>query len=67
MQDAGGGVWDWTSSLWEPLREASSSRAIRGGSWLNPVGNARAANRSWNTPVNRNPYIGFRPASSVTT
>ncbi len=29
MLDAGGGVWDWTSSLFEPLREASSSRVLR--------------------------------------
>jgi serine/threonine-protein kinase len=67
MQDAGGGVWDWTSSLWEPLREASTSRVIRGGSWVNPVGAARAALRNRNTPENRNTNFGFRPASSVTT
>ena len=67
MGDAGGGVWDWTSSLWEPLREASATRVIRGGSWSNPVGFARAAGRFRGTPEFRNTDIGFRPARSVTT
>lgn len=67
MEDAAGGVWDWTSSLFEPLREASTTRVIRGGSWNAPVGSALAALRNWNTPESWYPYVGFRPASSVTT
>ena len=43
--------------------QASTTRVIRGGSWNNPVADARAANRNRNTPENRNTNIGFRPAS----
>ena len=46
--------------------QASTTRVIRGGSWNNPVGNARAANRNRNTPENRNTNIGFRPARVIT-
>jgi len=67
MGDAGGGVYDWTSSLFEPHVKASTSRVFRGGSWLSPVGCARAALRYCLTPVNRLPNLGFRPARSVTS
>jgi len=67
MGDAAGGVWDWTSSLFEPHVQASTTRVIRGGGWNNPVANARAADRFRDTPEYRSTNVGFRPARSVTT
>ena len=59
MGDASGGVWDWTSS-WEDERR--SSRALRGGSWLNPPNVLRAANRNALLPRERNSFVGMRCA-----
>jgi serine/threonine-protein kinase len=59
--------WDWTSSLFEPHVTASTARVIRGGGWVGPVESARAAYRDGGTPGARGTFIGFRPASSVTT
>ncbi|WP_366929681.1 SUMF1/EgtB/PvdO family nonheme iron enzyme [uncultured Thiodictyon sp.] len=33
---------------------------MRGGSWNNNPANARAVNRNWNNPDNRNNSVGFR-------
>ncbi|MHC4817294.1 MAG: SUMF1/EgtB/PvdO family nonheme iron enzyme, partial [Planctomycetota bacterium] len=60
--DASGGVWDWTSS-WEDERR--SSRAVRGGSWLNPPVVLRAANRAALLPRERNSFVGMRCARSL--
>jgi len=38
---------------------------LRGGSWINHSGNARADNRNRNHPGNRNNNRGFRLLSSV--
>ncbi len=66
MGDAAGNVWDWTRSLFGPHVQASSSRVLRGGSWVSTVLLARAAGRSRDAPEVRSPVIGFRPARSVT-
>jgi formylglycine-generating enzyme required for sulfatase activity len=42
-----------------------SFRVFRGGSWLSPAGNLRAANRFGNTPSFRFEPLGFRPARSI--
>ena len=42
----------------------SSSRALRGGSWINNARNTRSANRNANERDNRNNNIGFRLALS---
>ncbi|MDR1903250.1 MAG: HRDC domain-containing protein [Treponema sp.] len=39
---------------------SGSNRVKRGGSWNNPAGNVRSANRNNNTPSNRNNNLGFR-------
>jgi len=39
-----------------------TARVNRGGSWNNNPRNVRAANRSRNTPDNRNNNLGFRLA-----
>jgi len=67
MIDAAGNSWDWTSSLFEPHVKASTSRVVRGGSWVSPVDIARSANRGRYAPEYRGTFVGFRPASSVTT
>ena len=67
MGDSGGGVWDWTDSLYEPHLAASTTRVLRGGGWHIPVDNARTTNRIGCVPELQYIFIGFRPARSVTT
>ncbi|MBI5485759.1 MAG: SUMF1/EgtB/PvdO family nonheme iron enzyme [Deltaproteobacteria bacterium] len=64
--------WDWygdyardadvdpSGSESEPPRV----RVMRGGSWAFWAGEARAANRSWIDPWNREFDVGFRPVRS---
>jgi serine/threonine-protein kinase len=66
MGDAAGGVWNWTSSPFEPDAQDSATRVIRGGGWGNPVLYARAAQRARNAPEYRNANLGFRTVRSVT-
>ncbi|MGD8856776.1 MAG: formylglycine-generating enzyme family protein, partial [Chloroflexota bacterium] len=68
--DLAGNVWEWTGSLYKPYpydagdgREdaaAEGFRALRGGSWLSPRANARAASRDDVSPFDRDSYYGFR-------
>ena len=53
-----GNVWEWTSLQYP----GSTNRVVRGGSWGNFPGNARASNRSRNGPDYRSRVIGFRCA-----
>jgi formylglycine-generating enzyme required for sulfatase activity len=70
-----GNVWEWTSSLWQSYpydphdgRENPASlggrRIVRGGSWYDAWGLARAACRFHDRPEGRYDYLGFRLACS---
>ncbi len=62
MDDAAGGVWDWTDSWFDARR---SLRVLRGGSWyLTPV-YFRCANRNADAPWVRIRGGGFRCARSL--
>ncbi len=66
--DLAGNTWDWClNEHGRPERTApggSESRVVRGGSWGNGRGSARAAYRDSGSPGNRGPGIGFRVLSS---
>jgi formylglycine-generating enzyme required for sulfatase activity len=75
IADLAGNVWEWTGSLYRPYadavdagskdsEEADGSRVVRGGSWDDLRGHARAAYRNDFTPDYRYPFIGFRVSSS---
>ncbi len=53
-----GNVWEWVDAP----PGASSIRAIRGGSWMDPPGRARVSNREWESAAARAGTIGFRCA-----
>ncbi len=70
ITDLSGNVWEWTSSEYRPYpydpadgREdptGDTRRVLRGGSWLDLAGNARAAYRNLNSPDYRFSHVGFR-------
>ena len=74
LHDTHGNVWEWCEDLWQddytqPRSQAAfhsssggTNRVIRGGSWYDYARSCRAAYRSRFAPVNRNFYLGFRPA-----
>jgi formylglycine-generating enzyme required for sulfatase activity len=68
LYDMHGNVWEW---CWDGRREytenavtdpegAGSSRALRGGSWLNHARLCRSAYRLFSAPDVRNVILGFR-------
>jgi eukaryotic-like serine/threonine-protein kinase len=66
MLDAAGGTWDWTSSYFSGAGGGTSApRVARGGSWFNPIANARCAYRARIAPDVRNAFLGFRPARTL--
>ena len=63
-------VWDWYQSNYEALQSSDpigpkvqpspEYRVIRGGAWGLTATDARVALRNFNTPSDRNYYLGFR-------
>jgi formylglycine-generating enzyme required for sulfatase activity len=71
-QDMAGNVWEWTSSVYlsypydddeeHEAPDAPGGRTLRGGSWFNGPGSARAACRTRTIPSDANGLNGFRLA-----
>ena len=74
LSDMAGNVWEWTRSPYQPYPydgtddggglEADALWVIRGGSFADPEGFVRAANRGRADPGARRPFIGFRVSIS---
>lgn len=74
-----GDVWEWTSSdfqpypgyEWFPYKEYSEVfygteyKAIRGGSWATHISSIRNTFRSWDYPIRRQIFVGFRCAQDA--
>jgi formylglycine-generating enzyme required for sulfatase activity len=77
LHEVHGNVWEWVQdryqdnyrgaptdgSAWEA--GGSSARVVRGGSWLNVPRDLRAANRNGDGPDNRDNFLGFRLARTL--
>ena len=70
-----GGVWEWVQNRYAPYPSAAEAesarpppgnrRVIRGGSWLSPAADCRAASRSHAHPAFRGAHVGFRLVRTV--
>lgn len=71
LHDMLGNVWEWTCSAWSEAYDGSektcetnvwapTSRAVRGGSWVNVPRNVRSAFRQGRPPAISKLEIGFR-------
>ena len=67
-----GNVWEWTCSDYENYSENkhlecssknNANKSLRGGSWIDDADNCRSADRSNDSPVNRDGGLGFRVVS----
>ena len=70
VEDLSGGVQEWClNRYYDPgntrVDVSGDWRALRGGSWFNGPGGARADGRRRGRPVYRHGYLGFRVLSSV--
>ena len=70
LYDMLGNVWEWCQDQPDDLlrtaigtAEADAHRVIRGGCWLYPAQDVRAAFRDAYPPVNRDDHLGFRCSS----
>jgi len=76
LRDMHGNVYEWVQDCWNdsyrgapddgsPWMTGDCGRAVlRGGSWSGVGAFLRSANRYWNSRVNRDTDVGFRPARS---
>jgi formylglycine-generating enzyme required for sulfatase activity len=75
LSDMLGNVWEWChdglrtydrQEVLDPMGplDAGADRVVRGGSWLNPAQDVRAASRLGGPPGDRIDTLGFRCASS---
>jgi formylglycine-generating enzyme required for sulfatase activity len=72
-----GNVWEWTEDCWNDSNQGNpgnglarksgdcSSRVLRGGGWMNNPIALRAANRYYDSVLNRNIDVGFRVARTL--
>ena len=70
-----GGVWEWVRDRYGPYHSGDASespdpppgnrRVIRGGSWLSPAEDCRAASRSHAHPAFRGSHVGFRLVRTI--
>jgi len=70
-----GGVWEWVQDRYGPYPSAADAespgpppgnrRVIRGGSWLSPAEDCRAASRSHAHPAFRGAHVGFRLVRTI--
>lgn len=65
IEDLAGNVWEWCDSYYDRSnKNFPDRRVLRGGSWLDARGLARAALRYRYVPFNRSNFIGFRVVCS---
>lgn len=70
-----GGVWEWVQDRYGPYPSEANAesvgpppgirRVLRGGSWLSPAEDCRAASRSHAHPAFRGAHVGFRLVRTI--
>lgn len=78
VYDTAGNVWEWVEDCWHEsysgaprdgsawtTSEGCSMRVLRGGSWGDPRGLVRSANRGWLDTSFQDDYYGFRVSRTL--